>query len=433
MSISRSAHPRRTIPTVLAATLVGGALVVLLPGSALANGNGYDNGHGGANARSVIFINGDGMSAAHREAARLALAGFDGDLAMNTLGATGLETTDPRDPAAAITDSAAAATAWATGQKTYNGAISVDVHGTPLSTLGAEAKQAGKATGIVTTAQVTDASPAAFFANVPDRGTQDEIARQYLQVTKPDVILGGGEDWWLPAGQPGALPDAPAADPTEASRGTKGNLIDAAKASGYQYVSTAKDLQRANGSKLLGLFANEEMFQQRAEGAGDVYSPVVPLPDMTAKALQTLSQDRDGFFLFVEEEGVDEFSHSNNAARMLQSMEYLDKTVALARDYVRKHPDTLLIVTGDHDCGGLTVEGVDAADESGSGTNVSAEDGPFAVKNSDKQFVLDWTTTGHTGVPTVVTGTGYASDQLVGYYPNTHLHDVMRSVLLGRR
>jgi alkaline phosphatase len=145
------------------------------------------------------------------------------------------------------------------------------------------------------------------------------------------------------------------------------------------------------------------MFQQKPEPAG-IYNPVVALSTMTGKALQILDKDRDGFFLFVEEEGVDEFSHQNNADLMLTSMQELEKAVQVARDYVAKHPNTLLVVTGDHDCGGLTVEDVDAGDESG--TAPSTEDGPFAVKGSTRQFVLDWTTSGHTGVPTVVTAQG---------------------------
>jgi len=433
MSISRSAHARRTSPAVVTATLVGSALVVLLPGSAMADGSN-GNGHGNGSARNVIFINGDGMGAAHREAARLDQAGLDGQLAMNSLSATGLQTTDPRDPKATITDSAAAATAWATGQKTYNGAISVDVDAKPLLTLGAEAEKAGKATGIVTTAQVTDATPAAFFSTTPTRSLQSDIAQQYLQDTQPEVILGGGEDWWLPAGTPGAFADNPADDPSEASKGTHGDLISQARAQGYQYVTDADQLSRARGDRLLGLFSNEEMFQQRPEGEGDEYDPVVPLPVMTKKALDTLSRDRDGFFLVVEEEAVDEMSHEDNGPRMLEAMRALDDAVQVARDYVAKHPDTLLIVTGDHECGGLTVEDIDAADESGSAPGaISSEDGPFPVAGSSKQFVLDWTTTGHTGAPTVVTAEGPRSDELVGYYPNTHLHDVMHEVLFGRR
>src|SRR4051794_21207914 len=136
----------RGLPAALAATLVGGGLV-LLPSAASAEPD--EDG-----VRNVIFVNGDGMSAAHREAGRLDQVGFDGQLAMNSLPVTGLQTTDPRDPVKTVTDSAAAASAWATGAKTYNGAISVDVNGNPLPTIGAEAAAAGLATGLVTTAQV---------------------------------------------------------------------------------------------------------------------------------------------------------------------------------------------------------------------------------------------------------------------------------------
>jgi alkaline phosphatase len=430
---------RRPLPLCLAATLVGSA--VLLPSAASAGGDDHGHHH---DARSVIFVNGDGMAAAHREAARLDQEGFTGDLAMDSLPVTGLQTTDPRDPAHTVTDSAAAATAWATGQKTYNGAISVDVDGRPLATLGAEAHQAGLATGLVTTAQVTDATPAAFFSNTPDRSRQDDIARQYLEVSQPQVILGGGEDWWLPAGDEGTY--APRAGDTadpEVSRSTQGNLVAQAQRRGYEYVSTAAEFASAHSDKLLGLFANEEMFQQRPEGQGDEFSPVVPLADMASKALDVLSQDEDGFFLLIEEEGVDEMAHDNNGTRMLQAMRSLDAAVEVARAYVDEHPDTLLIVTGDHECGGLTIEDVDPADESGPGgtlaqatavpgTTVSGEDGPFPVHGSQgKDFALDWTTTAHTGAPTVVTAAGPGSRELVGYYPNTHLHEVVREVLLG--
>ncbi|MFG1811214.1 alkaline phosphatase [Streptomyces sp. NPDC049040] len=382
-------------------------------------------------AKNVIFINGDGMAAAHREAARLNQTGLDGQLAMDKLTASGQLSTTPHDPKAVITDSAAAATAWATGEKTYNGAISVDVDGNPLATLGQQAKAAGKATGLVTTAQVTDASPAAWFANTANRSAQDEIARQYIDVSKPDVILGGGEDWWLPKGTPGAFEDQPAEDPSEGSLGTKGNLVNKAKKAGYTYVTDAKQLDKAKGGKLLGLFGNEEMFQQRPEGQGDVYSPVVDLPTMTTKALGTLDKNKKGFFLFVEEEGIDEFSHNNNGTRVLQAMAQLDKTVAIARAYVATHPDTLLVVTGDHECGGLTVEeATDTADESGTG--VSAEDGPFSIRGSDKKFVMDWTTSGHTGADVPVTASGPLSDQFSGKHPNTYVHDVLAQVLAPR-
>jgi alkaline phosphatase len=407
-----------------AAALLTAALITVIP---LNDAGAEAPDRGRPAVRNIIFINGDGMSAAHREAARLFHAGLDGQLTMDTLPVSGQFTTSPDDPESAITDSAAGASAWATGVRTYNGAISVDPDGDPLPTLGALAKAAGKSTGLVTTAQVTDASPAAFFSNAVDRAAQDDIARQYLERTKPDVILGGGEDWWLPAGTPGAYPDQPAEDPDEGSRSTKGNLIEQARADGYRYVSTRAELAAAGRGKLLGLFANQEMFQQREEGQGDVYDPVVDLATMTTKALDTLSGDRDGFFLLVEEEGVDEFAHRNNGRRTLQAMGELDRAVAVALRYASRHRDTLVIVTGDHETGGLAVEDVDADDESGDGA--SAEDGPFPVKGTGFRFVIDWTTTGHTGQDVPVTAYGPLADRFTGKHPNTHVFKILKPLL----
>jgi alkaline phosphatase len=155
-----------------------------------------------------------------------------------------------------------------------------------------------------------------------------------------------------------------------------------------------------------------------------------------------LSRDQDGFFLLVEEEAVDEMGHQNNGARMLESMRSLEAAVQVARDYVGEHPDTLLIVTGDHESGGMTIEDVGADDESGPGGTLapgtpgeadtpSGEDGPFPVAGSDKKFVLDWTTGSHSGVPTPVTAEGPGSERLSGHYPNTHLHEVVRDIVVG--
>ena len=181
---------------------------------------------------------------------------------------------------------------------------------------------------------------------------------------------------------------------------------------GYTQVTDADELAAADGDRLLGLFADEEMF---------VAEPAVPLADMTAAALDVLSRDPDGFFLFVEEEAVDAMSHANNGELMLRAMRSLEDAVRVARAYVAAHPDTLLIVTGDHDSGGLTVEDADGIDD--------GEDGPFPVAGSDEEFILDWTTRGHTGAPTPVTAEGPGSEQLTGFYPNTHLYEVMREAL----
>ena len=208
----------------------------------------------------------------------------------------------------------------------------------------------------MTTSQVTDASPAAFAAHVPDRGDQSEIVRQIIENTKVDVVLGGGEDWWYPAGNEGSWPDRPGTDRPQISKGTKGNLVDLAKQEGYQCVSTAGELNRVRQGPVLGLFANEEMFEHHNEGEGDVYDPSVPLKTMSSKALDILSHDKDGFFLFIEEEGIDEMSHHGNAHKTVDAGAALDDTVAMAMRFAARTPGTLVLVVGDHETGGLAIE-----------------------------------------------------------------------------
>lgn len=138
-----------------------------------------------ASAKNVILFVGDGMGAAARTAGQYRYAGLFGKLAMDDMPYAASVKTAPRDPEDIVTDSAAAATALATGVKTFNGAIAVDVNGRPVRTFGERAKSAGKALGLVTTAQVTDATGAAFAAHVTDRSQQDEIARQYRRGAHP--------------------------------------------------------------------------------------------------------------------------------------------------------------------------------------------------------------------------------------------------------
>ncbi|TRW43654.1 alkaline phosphatase [Georgenia yuyongxinii] len=410
-----------------------GAAGLAIAGFAAYGGNDHDDGGGGGRhhdrARNVIFIQGDGMGIAHRELIRLATVGKDGQLAMDALRFAGWTHTDSVDPEEAVTDSAAGATAFSTGVRTYNGAVGVDADGHPVPTLLEHAHNLGKATGLVTTAQVTDATPAAFGAHVPDRGDHSEIARQYIEESRPDVILGGGEDWWFPAGDPGAWPDHPAEDPTEESRSTQGNLVERAKQQGYEYVSTAAELKKADGARLLGLFANQEMFQQANEGEGDVYAPPVPLVDMAAKALDVLSEDRDGFFLLIEEEAIDEMAHHSNTALTIKSGQALDQTVAMVMDFAKHHRDTLVLVVGDHETGGLAIENVDAEDESGEGQ--TAEDGPFPLAGSDLDFTVDWTTGAHTGAATPLTAEGPHAVELARSQPNTAVFDVLLEAMRG--
>ncbi|SCB81902.1 alkaline phosphatase [Fictibacillus enclensis] len=375
-------------------------------------------------AKNVIVFVGDGMGASHREAIRLATKGLTGDLSMNKMPYVGNVHTSSTS---VVTDSAAAATAMASGVKTYNGAIGVNPDKKPVKTVLEMADKAGKSTGLVTTSQITDATPAAFGAHVEDRSKQSDIAKQYLENSRVDVLLGGGEDFWYPAGNPGKFQDNPAKDVKEQSKGTQGNLVAEAKHMGYKYVTDKDGLMKTKNDKILGLFANEEMFEQRPEGEGDLYNPVVSLPDMTKKAIDTLSQNKRGFFLMVEEEGTDEMSHENNGKLMIKAGQQLDKSVEAAKKFAQKHPDTLVLVVADHECGGLSIEEVNGSDESGDG--ISKEDGPFTVAHSNDQFTLDWTTSGHGGVSVPLTAMGPGADQLAGTYENTNIFKVIKKAM----
>ncbi len=387
----------------------------------------HERGRDRDRAKNVIFIVGDGMGVAHRELIRLATVGREGELEMNQLRYQGWTQTDPADPEQVVTDSAAGATAFSTGVRSYNGAIAVDLDGDTVRTLLERAERAGKSTGLVTTSQVTDATPAAFGAHVADRGNQSEIARQYLEETGVEVILGGGEDWWYPAGDEGRWPDNPPTDPTEASKSTAGNLVDRAQELRYRYVSTAEELADApDRGKLLGLFANEEMFEHVGPAA-PLYEPSVPLREMADKALDILSRDRDGFFLVIEEEGIDEMAHHGHGQEVIDSGQALDETVALARDFAARHRDTLIVVVGDHETGGLAIELVDDRDESDEGEQ--AEEGPFTLAGTDLTFMVDWTTGGHTGAATPASAEGPGADAMVGVRDNTDIHDLVRDAM----
>ncbi|MBX9246154.1 alkaline phosphatase [Actinotalea ferrariae] len=413
-------------------------------GGGYGNGPGHghdhgDRGRGHGTARNVILMVGDGLSIAARDATRLATVGQGNLLAMDSLEYAGWTHTESADPDEAVTDSAASATAFATGVRTYNGAIGVDLAGNPVPTLLEAARDLRKATGLVTTSQVTDATPASFGAHVADRGDQTEIARQYIEETRPDVILGGGEDWWYPVGDPGFYEDDPADPRPEVSMSTIGNLVEQAEATGYDYVSTPEELAATDADRILGLFANEEMFEQAPEGQGDEYAPVVSLSTMTQKALDVLSQDRRGFFLLVEEEAIDEMAHANNAGRTIQAGQALDETVALVHEFASRNRGTLVVVVGDHETGGLTVENVDPDDESGDPDSTSEdvlqslEDGPFDIAGSDLQFTVDWTTPGHSGAATPLTAEGPGAERLARAQHSTNVHDVILDAMRGRR
>jgi alkaline phosphatase len=250
-------------------------------------------------------------------------------------GTLGLVTTSPHG--AYVVDSAAAASALSTGFKVENGAVSVTPDGKPVRTAMQAAKAAGKRIGLVTTATVYDATPAAFSINARSRRDSQALVDQFLAM-EPDVLMGGGADYFLPAGSPGG------------KRKDARDIIAAFRTKGYQVARDSAGLKAATGPRLLALFADEDMdFELDRD---PVKEPTTA--EMAAAALKALSASPNGFVLLVENENIDTASHANDAASLMHALWALDDAVKVALDFRRRVPDTLVIVTGDHETGGFS-------------------------------------------------------------------------------
>ena len=394
----------------------------------------------GDTARNVILLIGDGMGQAHRFAGQLLAAGRDGRLAMDRLAHLGQMGTMSADPRTFVTDSAAAATAIATGVKTHNGSVSIDPEGRKRPTILELAKTSGRSVGLISTCQITDATPAAFAAHVPHRADQSEVARQYIERSRVDVILGGGAAHWFPYGA--MLPPTLGMDPKWRGIGSDGDLVSRARGLGYEFVANAAGLhaclhrrRQESGGPLLGLFAAQEFFTQSEEGSGAEYDPPVSLADLTSAAIDILSRNPAGFFLMVEESAIDRMAHRNNAPLMLKGVLELDRAVQVALAFADQAPDTLIVVTADHECGGLAVAGSEdqpyACEPVGGllDTLLAGEDGPFPVADADYGFVLGWATTGHTAAPVPISASGPGSELLSGSIENTDLFHAMANAM----
>ena len=397
-------------------------LLALVLAASNACGGGEEAPNAGTDrgtAKNVILLIGDGMGAAHRTAARLYSVGREGELAMDTLPTAGMARTWSTE--SVVTDSAAAGTALATGVKTYNKAIAVDPDGNPVRTILEKAQEAGKSVGLVTTVQLAHATPASFAAHNADRDDYLGIALDMFD-HDVDVLLGGGEDYFLPVGTPGCYPD-------DGDRTDNRNLVDEAIAKGYKHVCNEADFDAVDPSatdKLLGTFADYAMARP--------YAP--SLSEMTAKAIAILSKNPEGFFLMVEGGQIDSAAHVSDALNTLGDTVGFDQAVKAALDFQVEHPDTLVIVTADHATGGLAIEDTPQGaacpeprpDDPRECGNALYQDGPFEERGS-ASFWLDWTTVSHTGEDVPVTAAGPHAIDLAGYYENTHIFQVMREAL----
>ncbi|WP_077286009.1 alkaline phosphatase [Cognaticolwellia aestuarii] len=282
--------------------------------------------------QNIIMIVGDGMGPAYTSAYRY----FHDDPKTQAIEETvfdrhlvGSSSTYPARVSGYVTDSAAGATALATGTKSYNGAIGVDVDKKPVESVLVWAKKQGKKTGMVVTSQINHATPASYLAHNESRNNYNQIADSFLQAADNiDVIFGGGWQYFI-------REDV--------------NLVNGFKAKGFNYIDSYNQLASLkSGEKALGLFADKGL----PWALDDTNSH--RLSAMTKTAISQLENEQ-GFFMLVEASQIDWGGHSNDIAAAMSEMDDLAKTLEYLEGYVEQNPNTLVVLTADHSTGGFTI------------------------------------------------------------------------------
>jgi alkaline phosphatase len=317
------------------------AVVALFLFVAVASGCASLRPASGPAPKNLIVFIGDGVGASQLELARQASMHLRREgLAITDVifrrGSVGLMTTHARDTL--LTDSAAAATAMSTGVKTRDGMIAITPEGERLATAMQSAQLRGKRIGLVTTARVSDATPAAFSVHATSRGAHESIVTAYLGL-QPDVLLGGGAAWFLP-------------DTGGGRRRDGRDVITEFRDRHYTIVRSQSELATATSTRLLGLFADDDLDHE-------VDRPTTSQPslaEMTDAALRVLAQDPSrGFVLLVESEATDTAGHANDVAALIQDVWAFDRAVKVGLAFQERAPaETLVIVAGDHETGGLS-------------------------------------------------------------------------------
>ena len=331
--------------------------------------------------RNVILLIGDGMGVSHVYAG---LVANKGHLYLDNCPVNGFSKTFSSDDL--ITDSAAGGTALATGHKTKNGVIGMDAGLKPVKTILEHAEEHGLATGMVVTCKVAHATPASFIAHQKSRGMYQEIAADYLK-TDIDVFIGGGLGEFT-------------------HRRDGRNLVEELKKKGYQVITSPDSLQYADRSRKLAGLVDEGHLPPYALGRGDY------LPKATELALEILSRNKKGFFLMVEGSQIDWAGHGNHTPYLVTEMLDFDRAVGKALEFAARDKHTLVIITADHETGGLSVSGGDMA---------------------EGYVETRYTSTNHSAVMVPVFAFGPGACRLGGIQDNTAIyHDMMKALGLEK-
>ncbi|WP_419661151.1 alkaline phosphatase [Desulfosarcina variabilis str. Montpellier] len=469
-----------------ARTIIGGILVLLLMVSpALAGTPKY-----------VFYFIGDGLGASQRQFSEFFLRAKTHNpsrkLLMNTFEVAGINSTYAADTL--ITDSAAAGTALASGVKTNKGVIGKSPDGKNVKTLVEAAENDGMATGLITTTRLTHATPAAFAAHNISRDNENEIANDYLN-SDVDFLAGGGIRHFIPQSEALKNTDA-VGQPIKSKRKDERNLVQEFEAKGYRTfigMQGAKAFATTDFSSVDKVFAAFTYTHLPYEIERiHQYTHLPSLARMTRAGIDVLSNDPDGFFLMVEGGRIDHAAHANDATGVIYDTIAFDDAIKAAYEFYLSHKnETLIVVVGDHETGGMGL-GMDSMGYKLDltclmDTKVSVEDtlnygdgqyqgdkaayyqfleAQFGLKNltEDEKARLEkamldadagktvgyyqvnpaaltaahilsqranisWTTTIHTATMIPMSATGTAADQFSGYKDNTEIARAMAQVL----
>lgn len=275
--------------------------------------------------KNIILLIGNGMGLSQISAAAIANGG---ELNMFRFSNIGMVTTHSADNL--ITDGGAGATAIATGHKTFNGGIGVDAEGNSVPNILELAKQKGKSTGLVATSSITHATPAAFVAHINNRSKEEEIALAFLDAGI-DVFIGGGMKYFD-------------------KRTDKRSLTDELRKKGYKTPANYEKLRTERAKKLAGFIADGDPPRAEAD-RGDF------LEMAWLKSYSILNKNKEGYFLMVEGSQIGWGGHSNRTGYVISELLEFDKIAGQALNFAMADGETLVIITGTYESGGMAING----------------------------------------------------------------------------
>ncbi len=328
------------------------------------------------NPKNLILFIGDGMGLPHIHAA-MTVAGEP--LTILTFPVTGFSRTSSAN--SYTTDSAAGGTAISTGEKTNNRMVAMRPDSTQMMTLLEYAKNAGLSTGVVVTSSLSDATPASFVSHVPSRYEYREISHQYANGAA-DIFIGGGREHFEPAVDS-------AGNVTDAT-----NTVSELLARGYDVTYDLESFEASSSNHIAGLMSTGHM-PTILDGRDPGH-----LARATAKALSVLSKNPKGFILVIEGSEIDHQAHKNNLDGVTSEVIDMDRAVAVARHFAESDGHTLIVITADHETGGMSITS-----------------GDFSSREIKANFSL----TGHSGIMVPVFAYGPGAMQFSGVNENTDL------------